>query len=91
MALNEKAVKELLHRLVFTHPFHNFEAREEAQGLLTELDTAHNDETVAAEEAKAAQAEQAASDAKDAEFADRVRRYNEAHTPVTPVTPEGGQ
>lgn len=79
MALNEKAVKELLGHLVHSHPFHNFEAKDRSEELLGDLDTAHNDETVAAEAEKQAEEVKAAQAAEDAAFAERVRRYNESH------------
>lgn len=92
MSLNEKAVKELLGHLVFSHTFHSFEAKDRAEELLAELDTAHNDETVAAEAVKKEEEAKAAQVAEDAAFAERVRRYNEANAgtpaaePVEPVT-----
>lgn len=84
MALNEKAVKELLGSLVSCSQFATFEDRETAEALLTDLDTAHNDATVAAEQAKAEQEARDAQNAEDAAFAERVRRYNESNGVVTP-------
>lgn len=81
----EKTVVTVLGHLVRNHSFHNFEAKEESEALVAQLQKEHDSqeqEERAVQDAKAAEAAKAEDDARlQASF----QRWQESQKSPTPV------